>query len=191
MIYRPALQIPAISAFNPNVLIDTSDPATVAAGVRQILREGGRDYAQEIISLEDVLARAPATERMSATVAAAVGGLAVALALIGVHGALAYSVSRRRREIGVRVAVGATPAMVARGIVREGFVLTAFGVALGLPIAFIAARSLRTLMYGISEVDLVTFAAVTMFFLALGAAAGLVPARRAAGVDPVTALRAE
>ncbi len=141
--------------------------------------------------MEDVLARAPASERMSATVAAAVGGLAVLLALIGVHGALAYSVSRRRREIGVRVAVGATPATVARGIVREGFVLTAIGVALGLPIAFIAARSLRTLMYGLSEVDFVTFAAVTIFFLALGTAAGLVPARRAAGVDPVTALRAE
>ncbi|MEO8680535.1 MAG: ADOP family duplicated permease [Vicinamibacterales bacterium] len=191
VIYRPALQIPAISAFNPNLLIETSDPATVVSGVRRILRDGGRDYAQEIIRLDDLLARAPATERMSATVAAAVGGLAVLLAFIGVHGALAYSVSRRRREIGVRVAVGATSAMVARGIVGEGLRLTLAGVALGLPLAFAGARSLKALMYGISESDPVTFGGAAVFFLALGTLAGLAPARRAARLDPVAALRAE
>src|SRR5205085_767953 len=118
----------------------TDEPAAVAAGVRQILREGGREYAQEIVSLDQVLARAPASERMSASVAAAIGGLAVLLALIGVHGALAYSVLRRRREIGVRLAIGATPATVALGVVREGLILTALGAALGLPVAFAAAR---------------------------------------------------
>jgi putative ABC transport system permease protein len=189
VVYRPALQRPAISAFNPNLLIATSDPATVAAGVRELLREGGQDYAQEIIGLPDLLVRAPATERMSATVAAGVGVLAVLLALIGVHGALAYAVSRRKREIGVRVAMGATPTSVARDIVREGLVVTALGVALGVPLALFAARSLKTLMFGISEVDAVTFAAVAMFFLALGALAGLLPARRAATVDPMIALR--
>jgi putative ABC transport system permease protein len=191
VLYRPVLQLIAESAFNPNLLIATDDPATVATGVRQILREGGREYAQEIVGLEDVLARAPASERMSATVAAAVGGLAALLALIGVHGALAYSVSRRRREIGVRVAIGATQATVALGVVREGFGLTALGTAMGLPVALVAARSLKALMFGISEVDPLTFASVTIFFLALGAAAGLLPAWRAAVLDPVTALRAE
>jgi predicted permease len=191
VLYRPALQLIPESAFNPNLLIATDDPPTVATGVRQILREGGHEYAQEIVSLDDVLARAPASERMSASVAAAAGGLAVLLALIGVHGALAYSVLRRRREIGVRLAIGATPAAVAFGIVREGFMLTALGAAIGLPVAFLAARSLRALMFGISEVDLLTFAVVVMFFLVLGAGAGLGPAWRAAVVDPVTALRAE
>jgi putative ABC transport system permease protein len=190
-VYAPALQVPAISAFTPNLLIDTSDPATTASGVRQILRERGQEYAQEIIKLEDVLARAPATERMSATVAAAVGGLAVILALIGVHGALAYAVSRRRREIGVRLAVGATPSMVARGIIREALLVTAAGVAIGLPIAVLSARTLRSLMYGITEGDVTTFAAVAAFFLVMGSVAGLLPARRAAGTDPVTTLRAE
>jgi ABC-type antimicrobial peptide transport system permease subunit len=191
VLYRPALQLIPESAFNPNLLIATDDPATAAAGVRRILREGGREYAQEILSLDEVLARAPASERMSASVAAAAGGLAALLALIGVHGALAYSVSRRRREIGVRVAIGAPPAAVALGVVREGFVLTALGAALGLPVAFVAARSLKALMFGISEADPLTFAAVTIFFLVLGAAAGLIPAWRASSVDPVTALRAE
>jgi ABC-type antimicrobial peptide transport system permease subunit len=191
VVYGPALQVAAISAFDPSLLIETSDPATVAAGVRQIVHDAGRDGVQEIIGLQDLLARAPASERMSATVAAAVGVLAVTLAFIGVHGALANAVSRRRREIGVRVAIGATPGDVARAIVREGLMMSSAGVALGLPLAFVAARSLKTLMYGISEVDVVTFAAVTIFFLVLGAAAGVIPASRAARVDPVTALRAE
>ena len=128
---------------------------------------------------------------MSATVAGAVGLLAVVLAFIGVHGVLAYSVSRRQREIGVRVAVGATPGVVARGIVRDGLKLTALGIAIGVPVAMLAARSLKTLMFGISELDVATFAGVTMFFLILGAAAGLLPARRAATIDPVRALRAD
>jgi ABC-type antimicrobial peptide transport system permease subunit len=151
----------------------------------------GRDYPLEIIRVDDVIARAPASERMSATVASAVGLLAVVLAFIGVHGVLAYSVSRRRREIGVRVAVGATPGVVAGGIVRDGLILTAVGSAIGVPLAMLGARSLRTLMFGISELDVATFAGVTVFFIVLGAAAGLLPARRAATIDPVRALRAD
>lgn len=189
--WRPALQMSAISAFSPSLLIATTDPATAASGVRQILGEFGRDYAQEILGLPDLLARAPVTERMSATVAGAVGGLAVVLALVGIHGAFAYAVSRRRREIGVRLAMGATPSIVARGVVRDALVLTLLGVAVGLPLAAGAARSLRSLLFGITEGDVATYGAVGVFFLVLGAAAVLLPARRAAGVDPATALRTE
>jgi putative ABC transport system permease protein len=191
VIYRPLLQVNAISSLNPNLLIETTDAATAASGVRQILADGGRDYAQEIISLEALLARAPATERMSATVAGAVGGIAVLLALVGVHGVLAYSVSRRTREIGVRVAVGANPATVARAIIREGFMLTLLGVAIGLPAAFFAARALRAVLFGISETDAITFVASAVLFLLLGAVAGILPARRAAAIDPAITLRAE
>ena len=94
-----------------------------------MLREVGRDYAVEISTVDDIIARTPASERMSAAVGAAVGGLAVLLAFIGVHGVLAYAVARKRREIGVRVAVGATPSNVAWAIVREGVAVTAIGVA--------------------------------------------------------------
>jgi putative ABC transport system permease protein len=76
-------------------------------------------------------------------------------------------------------------------VIREGFVLTLLGVAIGLPSAFLAARALRTLMFGVSESDASTFAATAAFFLVLGVAAGAIPARRAARVDPVVALRAE
>jgi predicted permease len=191
VIYRPLLQVPATSALNPNLIIHTTDPRTAATGVPPILSEFGRDYAQEIISVNDLLARAPSTERMSATVAGAVSAMAVLLALIGVHGALAYSVARRTREIGVRLAIGAAPAAAARAVMREGILVCTLGVALGLPLAALAARSLRSLMFGISENDPATFGAAAAVFLLLGLVAGLAPARRAAAVDPVIALRAE
>jgi predicted permease len=190
-IYRPILQVGPASSLNPNIIIQTTDARSAASGVRQILSDFGRDYAQEIISVNDLLARAPSTERMSATVAGAVSAMAVLLALIGVHGALAYSVARRTREIGVRLAIGAAPAAAARSIMREGIVVCTLGVALGLPLATVAARSLRSLMFGISENDPATFAAAAAGFLLLGVVAGLAPARRAAAVDPVIALRAE
>src|SRR5690606_30020711 len=124
------------------------------------------------ISLDEFLARAPATERLTASVAVGVGALGVVLALVGVHAALAYAVTRRRREIGVRLAVGASPTAVARDIIRQGLFVTGIGVPLGAPVAFFAARSLTSLMYRVSEGDVVTFAVVTVFFLALGAGAG-------------------
>ena len=190
-IYRPLLQVGPISALNPNLIVETTDPQTVASGIRQILADFGRDYAQEVISVDDLLARAPATERMSSTVAVAVSGVAVLLALIGVHGALAYSVARRTREIGVRLAIGAAPASAARAVLREGFIVCVIGVAIGLPLAALTARSMRSLMFGISESDPMTFAVVAIAFLVMGAAAGIAPARRASKVDPVIALRSE
>jgi putative ABC transport system permease protein len=190
-IYRPMLQVGPASSLNPNIIVQTTDPRSAASGVRQILHEFGRDYAQEIISVNDLLARAPSTERISATVAGAVSGMAVLLALIGVHGALAYSVARRTREIGVRLAVGATPGAAARSVLREGILVCAIGVALGLPLAALSARSIRSLMFGISETDPATFVVTAAMFLVLGLLAGLAPARRAATVDPVIALRSE
>jgi putative ABC transport system permease protein len=191
IIYRPLLQVgPAIS-LNPNIIMHTTDPLTAASGVRQILAGFGRDYAQEVISIKDLLARAPATERMSAAVAGAVSGIAVLLALIGVHGALAYTVTRRTREIGVRLAIGATPSAAARSVLREGLLVCTLGVAAGIPLAAFSARSLRGLMFGITESDPATYAFAAVLFVALGFTAGLAPARSAARVDPVTALRAE
>jgi predicted permease len=189
VMYFPPLQ----RAFStPNILVAmTGDAAPIASGVRQILQQGRREYAQEILTLHDQFARQPSTERMSATLAVAVGGIAILLALIGVHGTLAYSVSRRTREIGVRVAIGAAPHTVARAVLREAFLVTLAGVAIGLPLAFASSRTLRTLLFGISDADPVTFAGAAIFFLVLGLAAAAVPARRAARIDPVVALRTE
>jgi predicted permease len=191
VVYRPLLQATPGGALNPNVIIDAADHVTAASGVRQILQEAGRDYAQEIITLDDLLARAPATERMSATVSGVVGAIAVLLAAIGIYGVLAYSVARRTREIGIRIAVGARPSMAAMAVVREALFICVVGVAIGIPLAALSARALRSLMFGVSETDAVTFVAAAAGFIVIGAGAALLPANRAARVDPVIALRTE
>lgn len=151
----------------------------------------GREYAFEVATLDQLFARGPARERMSASIAIMVGSLAVLLSFLGVHGVLAYSVARRHREIGIRIAVGALRREVASTVMREGLVLTAVGVAVGIPAAFLTARALRSLLFGISEGDASTFAFAALFFLVLGTLAGVLPARKAATVDPVIALRAD
>jgi predicted permease len=184
---------PHISGANftaPNILIAaTGSVESTADAVRTILAGGGREYAREIVTVDAVFARSSASERMTATLGALMGALAILLAAIGIHGVLGYSVSRRTREIGVRVAVGADPNMVARSVIREAALLTLVGLAAGIPAAFFASRALRSLLYGVSETDAVTLALVAALFLLLGIVAGMLPARRAANVDPVIALR--
>jgi predicted permease len=186
---------PVLSGTNfsaPNILIKTTRSIDSTAGaVRQILASGGRDYAREIVTVQELFDRAPSSERMTATLAGVMGALAMLLAVIGIHGVLAYSVSRRTREIGVRVAVGANPGMVARSIIREAAFLTLIGLAVGVPVALFASQTLRSLLYGVTETDTATFAVVAVFFLLIGMIAGVLPARRAANVDPVIALRGD
>ena len=192
MFYRPALQMGSYGNY-PSVLVrvDGGAGATVAAALREIVAGSGREYVAQIEPLDELLARAPSRERMSATLAAVLAALAIALAFVGVFALLAYAVSRRTREMGVRSAVGAAPASVIWLVMREGIVLTAVGVIVGLPTAYAAARFLSALTFGVSPADPITFTLVAVLFLMLGLAAGIVPARRAARVDPVIALRAE
>ena len=191
VLYRPALQWTRYPV-NPTFVVATTGPlAPITAGIRQVLKEAGREYANNFTMLDDFFRQAPTSERMSATLASVVAGLAVVLVFVGVHGALAYAVSRRTREIGVRLAIGATPGAAARTILRESLMVTVIGVAIGLPAAFLAARGLRVLLFGVSEADPLTFVATAALFLTIGLAAGMAPARRAATVDPMVALRAE
>ena len=139
---------------SPNLLIATSgDAAAIDGAARQVVEREGPEYAQEIIGLDALLARAPSAERMSATLGGAAGVLAVVLVAIGVHGTLAYSVSRRTRDIGVRVALGAMPKAVAGAVLREACAVTLSGVVIGLPLALVGGRALRTLLFGVSEAD--------------------------------------
>jgi putative ABC transport system permease protein len=189
--YRPMLQAGVFARY-PNVVIAThADPGHVAGAVRDVLKAGGREYAHAIQPLEEIFAQAPLTERMTATIAGAIAILAVALAFIGIYGTLAYSVSRRTREIGVRLALGADRGRVLGMIVREGLLLTAVGIAIGIPFSIFAGRMLRTLLFGVRETDVLVLGATTVFFVIVGMAAGLAPARRAASVDPAIMLRSE
>lgn len=191
VIYRPMLQAGRFANYPSVQLHVTGDIASVVSGIRQAFMTGGREYPHTIDRLSDVLARAPSSERMSATVGGAMGVLAVLLAIIGLHGLLAHGVTRRTREIGLRMAVGADPLSVVSMVLREGLVLTLAGLMIGVPVALVAARSLRFLMFGITEWDPVTIIATILLFTAVGLGASLIPARRAASVDPMVALRAE
>lgn len=130
-------------------------------------------------------------ERMGAALAMPVAVLAALLAFVGVYSLFAYAVVRRTREIGVRLAVGASPGAVLRMVLRESVTLTAIGVALGIPISIITSQGLRALLFGVSESDPAVALSTVGLFLALTIAAALIPARRAARLDPVAALRAE
>jgi len=117
--------------------------------------------------------------------------LAVLLAAIGIYGVLAYLVTQRVQEIGVRLAIGAAPGDVVRLFVREGAMLTVIGLACGLAGALATAQALNSLLFGVRATDPATFAIVAVALALVALVASYVPARRAARVDPMTALRTD
>ncbi len=129
--------------------------------------------------------------RLAAMLFGIFGIIGVVLAGIGLFGVMSYSVSRRTREIGIRMALGAKTAVVERMVLRQGLVLSLIAVALGWPAAWMVAKLATSFLYGIQPHDVLTFAAVPPFLLLIALAACWIPARRAASVDPMRALRTE
>ena len=121
----------------------------------------------------------------------AFGGLALALAALGLYGVLAYTVAQRTQELGVRIALGAMPRDVFALVVRQGLSVAAMGIALGAVLALAAGRVLASLLYGVSPYDPLVLASAALVLLGAAAVASWVPARRATMVDPVVALRSE
>jgi putative ABC transport system permease protein len=129
--------------------------------------------------------------RMAAMLLAVSGGLALLLTAVGLYGVVSYSVSRRTREVGVRMSLGADPGSVVGLVIRGGLRLVIWGTAIGLALAFAITRAVEGLLYGVSATDPVTFLGVPLLLLTIAALAAYVPARAASRVDPVTALRSE
>jgi ABC-type antimicrobial peptide transport system permease subunit len=132
-----------------------------------------------------------ARERVMAWLSTSFAVIAVGVAMSGLFGLLSYAVSRRTREIGIRVALGAQPWFIAGQIIREGLTLCMLGLIIGVPSALLAGRFAEALLFGVSGHDSTSLVAAIGLFVTVGALAGVLPARRAARVDPLAAIRSE
>jgi predicted permease len=173
--------------------VRTAQPiAAIAGPVREALAGVTKDLMiRQVLPLTEQVAHSLSAERLLLRLCAVFAGLALLLACVGLYGVVAYSVAVRTTEIGVRVALGATPSSVMGGVVRDTLRLTAIGIAIGIPAALVAGRLLVTFLYGLTPRDPVTLAAAAGTLLAAAVIASALPARRAARVDPARALRAE
>jgi predicted permease len=145
----------------------------------------------EINTMTEEIDASLAAERTTAALASTFGAVASALAAVGIYGLLAYAVAQRRREIGIRMAIGARSTDIIRMIGAQTIVLAAVGIALGLSAAFLAAPWIRSLLYGIAPADPVSLASAALFVVAISAAATAIPAARATRIEPSIALREE
>jgi hypothetical protein len=142
-------------------------------------------------TFEQEMANALSKEQMIASVATTFGTLALALVAIGVFGALSYAVARRSRELAIRVALGATPTTLRSLVLRESLTVAILGLGAGLPMAWLTARTLASLLHGVHPLDPATLTTVAILMVSVTTLAAYLPARRAARTDPIAALRAE
>ena len=166
-------------------------PERLARAVENEINSFGRDYSLGAKTIDDEVSQALVEDRAIAMLSSFFGGLALLLASIGLYGLMSYSVSRRTREIGIRVALGARQTTVIWLVLREALALVLLGVAVGIPSALAANRLIASMLFGISPGDLSTIATVSLLLLASALFAAYVPARRATKVDPMVALRYE
>jgi predicted permease len=170
----------------------TQPESAIAAPVRTALAGVTRDLMiRRIVRLADQVDSSLAAERLLLRLCLVFGGLALLLACVGLYGVIAYSVAQRTMEIGVRVALGATPMSVMRGVLRDTLLLVAAGIAIGIPAALAAGRLIVTFLYGVTPRDPGTMSLAILVLTAAAAAAAALPALRAARVDPNVALRCE
>ena len=145
----------------------------------------------EVRMLEDAFSESLARERLNAVVSGAFGVCALLLASLGLYGLLAFSVSERTNEIGIRMALGARASQVLRMVLEEGFRLVLLGASLGLIAALAVSRFVQGLLFGVAAHDPATYTSVTALLLFVTVVAALIPARRATKIDPLIALRDE
>jgi ABC-type antimicrobial peptide transport system permease subunit len=142
-------------------------------------------------TMREVYDESVATTSFTLVMLGIAGAMAMVLGLIGIYGVISYTVSQRTREIGIRVALGAEPGALRRLFVRYGLTLSGAGTAIGLAAAAGLTRLMKSVLYGISQIDPLTYTAVPLVLIAATVLASYLPARRAAAVDPVETLRAE
>ena len=190
MIYATREQNP--SDYVAMVVRGTVDPAQLHESIRKAVSEVDRDQAlSNVQSLDQLTTNSMASDRVRSLLLAAFAAVAVALAAVGLYGVLAYTVVQRTREIGIRAALGASAASLVALVVRQGMLMTGWGLAVGLGGGLIVSRLLTAFLFGVGPSDPTTIAAVAGMMAAVALTACYIPARRAAKVDPLIALRSE
>lgn len=192
---QPEMYVPYAQLSPPtmNLVVRTaSEPGTLPASLREAISAVDKDVALSLVrSLDDVRNASVAQPRFSSQLLGLFAALALVLAAVGLYGLMAYSVSQRTREIGVRMALGADRGSILRMTLARGLQLVLWGTIIGLAGAFAFTRLLRDVLYGITATDLPTYAWVSLLLMGVALLACYVPARRAMRVDPMVALRYE
>jgi len=190
--YIPERQWQFADNISAVVVRTRGNPAPLARAVRLAVQ--GVDQTQPVTALatmDQVIATSTAQRRLAVLLFGAFAGLAMVLAIAGIYGVMAGTVTERTREIGVRNALGATPVAILRMVLLEGGRLAAIGLAIGLVGALSLGRFLQSLLYGVGAADPLTLLGVALLLSIVALAACLLPAIRAVGIDPMTALRAD
>jgi predicted permease len=199
--YRSLQDVPRLFVYVPlqqqyiesmNIIARTRSGRRITNALRALLAEMNPNVPLTATqTLEDVAALGLLPQRVVASVAGSLGMVGLLLAAIGIYGVTAYAVTCRTREIGVRLALGATRADIVRMVLRQGMALAGIGAAIGLALAAVAGRLLTSLLFGVPALDPVTFAGTAALFALVGLAACFVPARRATRINAIEALRYE
>jgi len=188
-IYQATTQVyqPQLSLF-----VKAAQPEAVLGTVRGEVQQLDRNLPLTgVFTLADIFDQSLWAPRMAASLLAVFAGLSLVLAVIGIYGVMAYAVSQRTRELGIRMALGASRAEVLRLVVQQGLRVTLLGVGLGLAASFAVTRLIATMLFDVSPTDVVTFPAVPLLLAAAALGASYLPALRATRIDPMVALRYE
>ena len=193
---KPGIYLPFAQrlAASPEYLIvrTQGNPANAAEPLRRIVARADPDQPVSAVrTMAEIVDLDVADRQQQMVLLAAFASLALLLASIGIYGLLSYAVTQRSRELGLRIALGASAGAVMRMVVARGLSLTAVGLTIGLALAWAATRTMQNLLYGVAAADPWTFGAVVALLGAIALAACYLPARRASRVDPIMVLRME
>ena len=191
---EPYFYLPYLQRYEPGMILEVrtdGEPQAVIPAVRREVASLDPDLPVQTGTMEDALGVSLLPQRAGATLLGIFSFLGLVLAAVGLYGVVAYAVTQRTRELGIRVALGAESRDIYRVVLRHGMTLTFVGLIIGIGISLVVTRLARGLLFGVSPVDPLTLGVVAAILAVVALVASIVPARRATRVDPVQALRME